>query len=87
MVYFMLYIRNNPKAFTNMIEKAFERAMVEKGGNTQPLPKQALVLCVCQYKSFKSTVGKGEIAHNEQFLHFQRCFLPFWRTFYHFHQI
>ena len=30
-----------------------------------------------QYKSFEnSTVGKGEIARNEQFLLFQQCFLP-----------
>ena len=39
-----------------------------------------------QYKSFKNTVGKGEIARNEQFLPFPQCFLPFWRTFRHFHQ-
>ena len=39
------------------------------------------------YKSFENTVGKGEIAHNEQFLLFPQCFLPFWRTFCHFHQI
>ena len=26
-------------------------------------------------KSFKNTVGKGEIAHNEQFLLFRQCFL------------
>ena len=37
-----------------------------------------------QYKSFESTVGKGEIAHNEQFLLFTQLsqktfgkFLPF----------
>ena len=28
------------------------------------------------YKSFENTVGKGEIAHNEQFLLFQQFFLP-----------
>ena len=31
-------------------------------------------------------MGKGEIAHNEQFLLFPQCFLPIWRTFCHFHQ-
>ena len=31
--------------------------------------------------------GKGEIAHNEQFLLFPQCFLPIWRTFSHFHQV
>ena len=28
-----------------------------------------------QYKSFENTVGKGEIAHNEQFLLFPQCFV------------
>ena len=32
-------------------------------------------------------MGKGEIARNEQFLLFWRCFLPCWRPFCHFHQI
>ena len=27
-------------------------------------------------KPFENTVGKGEIAHNEQFLLFPQCFLP-----------
>ena len=53
----------------------------------QPFPKQALVFMCLQYKSFENTVGKGEIAHNEQFLLFPQCFLPFWRTFNHFHQV
>ena len=44
-----------------------------------------LVTCM-QYKSFENTVGKGEIARNEQFLLFPQCFLPVWRTFCHFHQ-
>ena len=33
-----------------------------------------------QYKSFENTVGKREIARNEQFLLFPQCFLPIWRT-------
>ena len=45
------------------------------------LPKQALVLTCLQYKSFKNTVGKGEIARNKQFLLFPQCFLPFLRNF------
>ena len=40
-----------------------------------------------QYKSFENTVGKGEIARNEQFLLFPQCFLPAWRTFRHFNEI
>ena len=35
-----------------------------------PLPKQALAFTYLQVKSFKNTVGKGEIAHNEEFLLF-----------------
>ena len=52
-----------------------------------PIPKQALVFTCLQYKSFENTVGKGEIARNEQFLLFPQCFLPIWRTFCHFHEI
>ena len=40
-----------------------------------------------KYKSFENTVGKGEIACDEQFLLFPHCFLPVWRTFFHFHGI
>ena len=40
-----------------------------------------------QYKSFENTMGKGEIAHNEQFLLFPQFSLPFWRTFHHIHKI
>ena len=40
-----------------------------------------------QYKLFENTVGKGEIARNEQFLLFPQCFLPISRTFCHFHPI
>ena len=32
-----------------------------------------------QYKSFENTVGKREIARNEQFLLFPQCFLPIWK--------
>ena len=38
------------------------------------LYKQALVFTCLQYKSFENTVGKGEIARNEQFLLFPQCF-------------
>ena len=49
-----------------------------------PFPKQALVLTWLQYKSFENTVGKGQNAHNKQFLLFPQCFLPFWSTFIKF---
>ena len=35
----------------------------------------------------KNTVGKGEIARNEQFLLFPQCFLPVWITFCHFSKV
>ena len=34
-----------------------------------------------QYKSFENTVGKGEIAHHEQFLLFPKSFLSIRKTF------
>ena len=37
-------------------------------------------MCV-QYKSFENTLGKGEIAHNEQFLLFPQCFLTLFKNF------
>ena len=37
-------------------------------------------------KSFENTLGKGEIARNEQFLLFPQCFVPA-RTLYHFDKI
>ena len=42
----------------------------------EPVPKQALDLTCLQYKSFENTVGKGEIACNEQFLLFPQHVLP-----------
>ena len=40
----------------------------------KPFPKQALVFTFLVYKSFENTVGKGEIAHNEQILLFPTVF-------------
>ena len=34
-----------------------------------------------QHKSFENTVGKGEIARNDQFLLFPQCFLPVLKNF------
>ena len=38
-------------------------------------------------KAMENTVGKGEIARNEQFLLFPQCFLPVWRALCSFQQI
>ena len=41
-----------------------------------PFPNKPWFLRVCRTSTFENTVGKGEIAHNEQFLLFPQCFLP-----------
>ena len=51
----------------------------------KPFLKQALLFTCLQYKSFENTVGKGEIARNEQFPLFPQCFLAVWRSLSHFH--
>ena len=51
------------------------------------LPQTSPGFMCLQHKSFGNTVGKGEIARKEQFLLFPQCFLPFLRTFCHFHQM
>ena len=51
-----------------------------------PFPNKPWFLRVCITSQLK-TMGKGEIARYEQFLLFPQCFLPFWRTCCHFHQI
>ena len=38
-------------------------------------------------KPLENTEGKGEIAHNEQFLLFPQCFLLISIAFCHFHQV
>ena len=53
----------------------------------QPFPKQALIFTCLQNKPFANTVGKGEIARNEQFLLFPLCFLPVFSIFCHLYQI
>ena len=41
-----------------------------------PFQNKPWFLLVCSKRLLKNTVGKGEIAHNEQFLLFSQCFLP-----------
>ena len=53
--------------------------------HVNPFPNKPWFSRVC-CTSLLKTLGKGEIARNEQFLHFPQCFLPVWRTFSHFHQ-
>ena len=49
-------------------------------------PNKPWFLRVCCTTLLK-TLGKAEIARDEQFLLFPQCFLPVWRTGCHFHQI
>ena len=44
-----------------------------------PFPNKPWFLCVCS-TSLMKTVGKGEIARDEQFLLFPQCFLIIWKT-------
>ena len=48
-----------------------------------PFPNKHCLL----YKYFANTMGKREIARDEQFLLFPQCFLPVLKTFSHFYQI
>ena len=45
-----------------------------------PVPNKPVLFTCVQHKSFKNTVGKGEIARDEQFLHFQQVFFFFFPT-------
>ena len=45
-------------------------------GPCSPEYLKALVFTSLPYKSFENTVGKGEIAHNEQFLLYPSVFYP-----------
>ena len=62
--------------------KKLKRQIVKPPGCIfNPFPNQAQVSACRLYKSFENTVGKGEIARNEQFLLFPRCFQKFWLNF------
>ena len=50
-----------------------------------PFTNKPWFLRVCGANLLK-TLGKAEIARNEQFLLFPLCFPPVWRTSCHFHQ-
>ena len=61
--FFAYYVATIPKTYLK-----FESLL-------KPSPKQALVFTCLRYMSFESNVGNGEIAHNEQLLHFPHWFL------------
>ena len=53
----------------NLVEYKFGRMV-----KSQPFPKQTLIFTYLQYKSFKKSFGKEEIAQYEQFLLFPQSF-------------
>ena len=77
----LLHIKQNRSG----IRVQLNGALTERGLTL--FPNQVLVFMCLQDKSFENTVGKGEIARNEQFLLFPHCFLPICQTFCHFRQI
>ena len=74
---------------TSALRRRFGRflgnAMIAMSVLTSPMIGMG-VLGRAILKSFENNVGKGEIARNEQFLLFPKCFLSFWRTFRHLYQ-
>ena len=65
---------------------AREGADLQSLDGQQCLSRTLVFMCL-QLKSFENTVGKGEIAHNKQFLLFPQRFLLFLLILQHFHQI
>ena len=52
-----------------------------------PFPNIPWFLHVYSIITFGHTLGKGRITHNDQFLLFPQCFLPFRKTFCHLYQV
>ena len=57
-------------SFFDMVEKLWEKEKML----VKPIPTQWHLLTPLGNKPFENTVGKGEIARNEQFLLFPQCF-------------
>ena len=53
------------------------RQGVSRKEGVNPLPNNTLFFICFQYESFENTVGKGELAHNEQFLLTHSVFCQF----------
>ena len=70
--------RQFPPFSTMFLKDLYYRHVKTRGclGKGQPILKQWYLLTTMGNKPFENTVGKGEIAGNEQFLLFPQCFLP-----------
>ena len=55
--------------------------------NDKPFLKQALFLCVCSIHVLKTLWEKEKLLITSIYFFSPQCFLPFWRTFFHFHQL
>ena len=57
------------------------------GNGLTLFPQSSPCFYVSKVQIFENIVGKGEIAHNKQFLLFPTSYLPFLRTLGNYHQI
>ena len=62
-------------------------AQINLQSKINSFPNKPWFLRVCSKSLTKTLKGKGEIAHNEQFLLFPQCVLLIQKTFCSFHQI
>ena len=62
----------------------FENVVAKEEITLYLFPKKALIFTCLRYKPFENTVGKGEIARNEQFLLFPQYFPTIWEAFCYF---
>ena len=58
-----------------------------KGQTFNPLPSKPWFLHVCSTSLLKTLLEKKKLLITSNFSSFSQCFLPFCRTFHHFHQI
>ena len=65
--------------FQNLFNGFLPQGHKTMGSIVNPFPNNPRFLLQC--KSFKNTVGKGEIACNEQFLLFPECFPTLFENF------
>ena len=66
---------------SGVVSKSWDCVVKSSCRQINPFPNKPWFLRVCSIGLLEKTVGKGEIAHGEQFLLFPQCFLLVWRTF------
>ena len=74
------------KTFSEFMETPFG-PLASKTVTALTLSHTMTLLTPLGNEPFENTVGKGEVARNEQFLLFPQCFLPVWITVFHLRQI